>query len=140
MSESIQYLEHGLQYERTFILLTYHFYELYWPRLSSDRDFHSRILHSTCIQPLSCTFFPIPRRPPRRVTCRATLPVDSIGKEPTATIKQKQINMRLHKAFSPLRVNTVCQRMEVAIVNSPVSLLFNVHYRGKWLTSLKFNC
>jgi hypothetical protein len=64
---------------------------------------------------------------------------DSMGDALAATIKPTQIDIRLHKAFSPLQVKTILERIEVDIGNSAVSRSFDVNYGGKYLTTIKIN-
>ena len=64
---------------------------------------------------------------------------DSIGDALAATIKPTQIDIRLHKAFSPLQVKTILERIETDIGNSADSQSFVVNYGGKYLTTIRLN-
>ena len=64
---------------------------------------------------------------------------DSIGDALAATIKPTQIDIRFHRAFSPLQVKAILERFELDIGNSADSQLFDVNYGGKHLTTIKLN-
>lgn len=64
---------------------------------------------------------------------------DSIGDALAATIKPTQMDIRLHKAFSPLQVKTILERIEIDIGNSADSKSFDVNYGGTYLTAIKLN-
>ncbi|MCY2998050.1 MAG: hypothetical protein NT168_08065 [Planctomycetota bacterium] len=64
---------------------------------------------------------------------------DSIGDALAATIKPTQIDIRLHKAFSPLQVKSILERIETDIGNTADSQSFVVNYGGKYMTTIRLN-
>jgi hypothetical protein len=64
---------------------------------------------------------------------------DSIGDALAATIKPTQIDVRLHRAFSPSQVKAILERIELSIGSNASSQPFNVNYGGKYLTTIKLN-
>jgi hypothetical protein len=64
---------------------------------------------------------------------------DSIGDALAATIKPTQIDIRLHRAFSPSQVKIILKRIELDLGNSADSQPFDVNYGGKHLTTIKLS-
>lgn len=62
---------------------------------------------------------------------------DSMGDALAATIKPRQIDVRLHKAFSPQQVQRIFERLEREIGGSVESQPFDVNYGGNYLTTIK---
>lgn len=64
---------------------------------------------------------------------------DSMGDALAATVKATQIDIRLHKAFSPSQVKAVLERLEQSIGDYVNSQPFKVHYGGEYLTTIRLN-
>ncbi len=64
---------------------------------------------------------------------------DSIGDALAATIKPTQIDIRLHRAFTPSQVKVILERIELEIGNFGDKQTFDVNYGGKYLTTIKLH-
>lgn len=64
---------------------------------------------------------------------------DSDGDALAATIKPTQIDIRLHRSFSPSQIVSIFDRMEEAFGDSIEAIVFDVNYGGKLLTTIRFS-